>query len=172
MVVQVSELCAPEALHTCSRVPGHHHHPPPPPMVSPLPMAATPRHSPKPVLLRGPAPAADWGKAESDPIVDSRRRLEHNIMSSITGSRHNCEQGQPKPQLGGGAQPTTTTKPQGGGEGHHHKPHPTGGGGGDTMGWGGGGGVWQPCIIHAQIHRRHHGSGECTNFQTTLCNNT
>ena len=24
-----------------------------------------PRHSPKPVLLRGPAPAADWGKAES-----------------------------------------------------------------------------------------------------------
>ena len=35
------------------------------------------------------------------PIVDSRRRLEHNIMSSITGSRHNCEQGQPKPQLGG-----------------------------------------------------------------------
>ena len=35
-------------------------------------------------------------------------------MSSITGSRHNCEQGQPKPQRGGGAQPTTTTKPQGG----------------------------------------------------------
>ena len=35
-------------------------------------------------------------------------------MSSITGSRHNCKQGQPKPQLGVGAQPTTTTKPQGG----------------------------------------------------------
>ena len=69
-------------------------------------------------------------------------------MSSITGSRHNCEQGQPKPQLGRGAQPTTTTKPQGGGgEGHHHRPHPTGGGGGIPWG-GGGGGVWQPCIIY------------------------
>ena len=51
---------------------------------------------------------------KNDPIEDSRRRLEHNIMSSITGSRHNCERGQPKPQLGGGAQPTTTTKPHGG----------------------------------------------------------
>ena len=62
-------------------------------------------------------------------------------MSSITGSRHNCEQGQPKPQLGGGAQPTTTTKPQGGGEGHHHRPHPTGGWGGIPWGGGGRGGV-------------------------------
>ena len=63
-------------------------------------------------------------------------------MSSITGSRHNCEQGQPKPQLGGGAQPTTTTKPQGGaGKGTTTGPTPQGGAGGDTMGWGGGGGV-------------------------------
>ena len=81
---------------------------------------------------------------KDDPIVDSHRRLEHNIMSSITRSRRNYEQGQPKPQLGGGgAQPTTTTKPQGrGGEGHHHRPHPTGRGGGGYHGVGGGrGGV-------------------------------
>ena len=58
---------------------------------------------------------------KEDPIVDSRRRLEHNIMRSITGSRHNCEQGQPKPQLCGSAQPTTT-----GGRGRA----PPGGGGG------------------------------------------
>ena len=72
-------------------------------------------------------------------------------MSCITGSRHNCEQGQLKPQLGGGAQPTTTTKPQGGGgEGHHHRPHPTGGAGEGYHGVGGGGegGVWQPCISY------------------------
>ena len=42
--------------------------PPPPPQWYPpqLPHDGPhPRHSPKPVLLRGPAPAAGWGKAES-----------------------------------------------------------------------------------------------------------
>ena len=38
--------------------------PPPPPPPHP-PNGPHPRHSPKPVLLRGPAPAADWGTAES-----------------------------------------------------------------------------------------------------------
>ena len=37
-------------------------YPPPPP---PPPHGPHPRHSPNPVLLRGPAPAADWGTAES-----------------------------------------------------------------------------------------------------------
>ena len=73
---------------------------------------------------------------KDEPIVDSRRRLEHNIMSSITGSRHNCEQGQPKPQLGGGAQPTTTTKAQG-----TTGPTPQGGRGGYHGVGGGRGGV-------------------------------
>ena len=71
--------------------------------------------------------------------LSTRVRLEHNIMSSITGSRHNCEQGQPKPQLGGGAQPTTTTKPQGGRGRAPPQAPPHRGAGGDTMGWGGGG---------------------------------
>ena len=55
-------------------------------------------------------------------------------MSSTTGSRHNCEQGQ-------GYSPPQQRNHRGGGERHHHRPHPTGGagGGGDTMGWGGGG---------------------------------
>ena len=35
----------------------------PPPAPTPPPPACPPRA--KPVLLRGPAPAADWGKAES-----------------------------------------------------------------------------------------------------------
>ena len=68
-------------------------------------------------------------------------------MSSITGSRHNCEQGQPKPQLGGGAQPTTTTKPQGG-RGRAPPQAPPHRGRGGYHGVGGGGGVWQPCIIY------------------------
>ena len=76
-------------------------------------------------------------------------------MSSITGSRRNCEQGQPRPQLSGGAPPTTTTKPQGGpGKGTTtcHKPHPTGGGGGGYHGvGGGGGGAWQPSVHTDQI---------------------
>ena len=59
-------------------------------------------------------------------------------MSSITGSRHNCEQGQPKPQLGGGAQPTTTTKPQGG-RGRAPPQAPPHRGAGGYHGWGGGG---------------------------------
>ena len=51
------------SVYICFRVRGHH---PPPPMVFPPPPPwPHPRHSPKPVLLRGPAPAADWGKAES-----------------------------------------------------------------------------------------------------------
>ena len=86
---------------------------------------------------------------KDDPIVDSRRRLKHNIMSSITGGRHNCEHGQPKPQLGGGAQPTTTTKPQGGaGKGTTTGPTPQGGRGGHTMGWGGGGGRGGVAALH------------------------
>ena len=92
---------------------------------------------------------------KDDPIVDLRRRLEHNIMSSITGSRHNCEQGQPKPQLGGVHSPPQQRNHRGGGEGHHHRPHPTGGGGGGyhgVGGGGGGGGVWQPCIIYIYIY--------------------
>ena len=78
---------------------------------------------------------------KDDPIVDSRRGLEHNIMSSITGSRHNCDQGQPKPQLGGGAQPTTTTKPQGGRGRAPPQDPPHRGGGGGYHGVGGEGGV-------------------------------
>ena len=83
---------------------------------------------------------------KDDPIVDSHRRLEHNIMSSITRSRRNYEQGQPKPQLGGVHSPPQQRNHGRGGEGHHHRPHPTGGGGGggDTMGWGGEGGCGSP----------------------------
>ena len=63
-------------------------------------------------------------------------------MSSITG-RHNCEQGQPKPQLGGGCTAHHNNETTvGGGEGHHHRVGGGGGGGGE-------GGVWQPCNIHA-----------------------
>ena len=73
---------------------------------------------------------------KDDPIVDSRRRLEHNIMSSTTGSRHNCEQGQ-------GYSPPQQRNNRGGGERHHHRPHPTGGAGG--IPWGGGeGGCGSP----------------------------
>ena len=57
-------------------------------------------------------------------------------MSSTTGSRHNCEQGQ-------GYSPTT--KPQGGlGKAPPQAPPHRGGGGGDTMGWGGEGGCGSP----------------------------
>ena len=78
---------------------------------------------------------------KDDPIVDSRSRLEqHNIMmSSITGSMHNCEQGQPKPQLGA-VQSPPTAKPQGrGGDGMRRAPPqaPPYRAGGDTMGEGG-----------------------------------
>ena len=66
-------------------------------------------------------------------------------MSSITGSRHNCDQVQPKPQLGGGAQPTTTTKPQGGrGRAPPQDPPHRGGGGGIPWGGGGEGGCGSP----------------------------
>ena len=58
-------------------------------------------------------------------------------MSSTTGSRHNCEQGQ-------GYSPPPQRNHRGGGERHHHRPHPTGGAGGDTMGWGGEGGCGSP----------------------------
>ena len=77
-------------------------------------------------------------------------------MSSITGSRHNCEQGQPKLQLGGvhslpglpqqrnhrggaGKGTTTGTTPQGGG--------------GDTMGWGGEGGCGSPASYMSTVCR-------------------
>ena len=86
---------------------------------------------------------------KDDPIVDSHRRLEHNIMSSITRSRRNYEQGQPKPQLGGVHSPPQQRNHRGGaGKGTTTGPTPQGGAGGDTMGWGGEGGVWQPCIIY------------------------
>ena len=61
-------------------------------------------------------------------------------MSSTTGSRHNCEQGQPKPQLGGGTAHHNN-------EGGAGKGTTTGGAGGGYHGVGGRGGVWQPCII-------------------------
>ena len=74
-------------------------------------------------------------------------------MSSITGSWHNCEQGQPKPQLGGrhnnetrgGAGKATTTGST-----------PTGGAGG--IPWGGGeGGCGSPAsYIHVCIHACMH----------------
>ena len=61
-----------------------------------------------------------------NPIVDSHRRLEHKIMSSITaGTTAN----KATKASAGGAQPTITTKPQGR-EGHHHTPQPTRGEGG------------------------------------------
>ena len=82
-------------------------------------------------------------------------------MSSITGSRHNCEQGQPKPQLGGGAQPATTT----GREGHHHKPHPTGGAGGDTMGWGGRRGV---AALHHDMYNKKQKHAHIPNTCTLI----
>ena len=57
-------------------------------------------------------------------------------MSSTTGSRHNCEQGQ-------GYSPQQQRNHRGGGERHHHRPHPTGGAGG--IPWGGGeGGCGSP----------------------------
>ena len=68
-------------VHVCSRVRGHH--PPPPPQwypPPPTPHGPTPRHSPKPVLLRGPAPAAHWGKAESAAVV-SRTRHELQLLN-------------------------------------------------------------------------------------------
>ena len=85
---------------------------------------------------------------KDDPIVDSRRRLEHNIMSSITGSRHNCEQGQAKPQLGGCTAHHNNETTERGGEAHHRR---GGAGGGITWGGGGGGGLRQPCIIYVTL---------------------
>ena len=55
-------------------------------------------------------------------------------MSSTTGSRHNCEQGQ-------GYSPPQQRNHRGGGERHHHRPHPTGGAEGIPWGGGGRGGV-------------------------------
>ena len=64
-------------------------------------------------------------------------------MSSIIGSRHNCERGQPKPQLGGVHSPPQQRNHRGGGEGYHHRPHPTEGRGG-YHGVGGEGGCGSP----------------------------
>ena len=92
---------------------------------------------------------------KNDPIVDSCRRLGRNIMSSITGSRHNYEQGQPKPQLGGcTAHHNNETAGAGRGRAPPHTPPHRGGGGGyhGVVGGGGGGGVWQPCIIYIYIY--------------------
>ena len=61
-------------------------------------------------------------------------------MSSTTGSRHNCEQGQPKPQLGGGTAHHNKETTGGAGKGTTTGPTPQGGRG-DTMGRGGRGGV-------------------------------
>ena len=69
-------------------------------------------------------------------------------MNSTTGSRHNCEQGQPKPQLGGGTAHHNNETTGGAGKGTTTGPTPQGGRGG-YHGVGGGGGVWQPCIIYA-----------------------
>ena len=57
-------------------------------------------------------------------------------MSSTTGSRHNCEQGQPKPQLGGGTAHHNNETTGGAGKGTTTGPTPQGGGG---IPWGGGG---------------------------------
>ena len=75
-------------------------------------------------------------------------------MSSITGSRHNCEQGEPKPQLGGGAQTTTTTKPQGGrARAPPQAPRHRGGEGGIPWGGGGDGGCGSPAsYIHGFVY--------------------
>ena len=80
---------------------------------------------------------------KDDPIVDSRRRLEHNIMSSITGSRHNCEQGQAKPQLGGCTAHHNNETTERGGEAHHRR-----GGAGGGITWGGGGGRGVAAALH------------------------
>ena len=92
------------------------------------------------------------------PIRSRGRSAQQHGLGGVAGvgamspSRAHCEQGQPKPQLGGGAQPTTTTKPQGGwGRAPPQaRPHPTGGAGGDTMGWTGEGGCGSPAsYMHA-----------------------
>ena len=73
-------------------------------------------------------------------------------MSSITGSRHNCEQGQPKPQLRGVHSPPQQRNHRGGAGKGTTGPTPQGGRGGYHGVGGGGGGVWQPCIIHTCLH--------------------
>ena len=110
-------------MHVCSRVPGHHHHPSPPPphphgitpplLGVPTPMVRNPGSVQKPAIcaivsrirheLQCLIMRVDvQHDVKNDPIVDSRCNSEqHNIMSSIGGSTHNCEQGQPKPQLRG-----------------------------------------------------------------------
>ena len=65
-------------------------------------------------------------------------------MSSTTGSRHNCEQGQ-------GYSPPQQRNHRGGGERHHHRPHPTGGAGG--IPWGGGGRGDVAALHHIYIER-------------------
>ena len=67
-------------------------------------------------------------------------------MSSTTGSRHNCEQGQ-------GYSPPQQRNHRGGGERHHHRPHPTGGAGGIPWGGGGEGGCGSPasCMLVLSI---------------------
>ena len=71
-------------------------------------------------------------------------------MSSITGSRHNCEQGQPKLQHSLPGLPQQRNHRGGAGKGTTTGTTPQGGRG-DTMGWGWGGGVWQPCIIYVCV---------------------
>ena len=77
-------------------------------------------------------------------------------MSSTTGSRHNCEQGQ-------GYSPPQQRNHRGGGERHHHRPHPTGGAGGGYHGVGGEGGCGSPAsymhifgdfLLGVQLHCR------------------
>ena len=71
-------------------------------------------------------------------------------MSSITGSRHNCEQGQAKPQLGGCTAHHNNETTERGGEAHH--PQEVRGGGGAE---GGGGSLCNPVLIDtvAAYHR-------------------
>ena len=95
---------------------------------------------------------------KDDPIVDSHRRQQHNIMSSITRSRRNYEQGQPKPQLGGGGCTAHhNNETTGAGRGRappQAPPHRGGGRGGGYHGVGGGrGGVAALHHIYIYIDR-------------------
>ena len=70
--------CTYVCMHACMHVcmlsgPG----PTPPPPPPPTPPWPPPPPLPKPVLLRGPAPAADWGKAD---LYSSSSRTRHELQ--------------------------------------------------------------------------------------------
>ena len=75
-------------------------------------------------------------------------------MNSITGSRHNCEQGQPKPQLGRClAHHNKETTGAGRGRAPPAPPHSRGGGGGGGyQGVGGEGGVAALHLLYIYIY--------------------